>query len=370
VRIHPRAFLLRDALRRAKGWEKVLQHVERCAKCRERAFLLRSPQGRTATPDYGPAIERSFRRFEALSAALGKERSEAPGLLSRLIRLPKGQQQLLIRNSSRYQTWGLFELLIQVGREETFTDPAHAEELLELALDVSGCLDDSFYGKERIEDLRARAWGYIGNARRVNRDLSAAEEIFGEASQRLRKGTEDPLERATHLDLKASLQRDQENCEGSLQCSRRAIAILSRVGETHLVGRALLNLSITYRAARNTKAAFSALKRSLDLVEPAREPRLMLCSVHNLIEYLVSGRRLMEAQGLMARSLQLYQRFREPKVEGHRQWIEARILTGLGRHREAEKLLAGALGGFTKAGASYEHDLAANDLASVRAAVR
>jgi hypothetical protein len=101
VRIHPRDFLLVDALRQAKGWEKVLQHVEGCSKCRERAFLLKSivsRYGKTEAPDYGPVIERSFRTFEALTAVLGRERSAAPGLLARLIVLSSGQQQLFIRN--------------------------------------------------------------------------------------------------------------------------------------------------------------------------------------------------------------------------------------------------------------------------------
>ena len=370
MRIHPRDSLLLDALRHALGWEKVLQHVERCAKCRERVLLLKpsgSLRGHAESPDYGPALERSFRTFEALSAALGKERREAPGLLARLIGLSKGQQQILIRNSSRFQTWGLFELLIQIGREETFTDSAHAEDLLSLALDVSDCLDGALYGKEQIEDLRARTWGHLGNALRVRREFAAAEQAFEEASQRLPKGSEDPLEQAVLLDLQASLRRDQERLEEARRYSNRAITIFGRMGETHLAGRALVNLSTAQEDSGNIEKKLSVIRRSLELVDSAREPRAALCSMHNFIRMLTVAGQLMEAQRVLARSRPLYQRFREPMVQSRRMWIEADLLIALGRYQEAEEMLADARAGFVRAGAAHESGLVSRDLAAMGA---
>lgn len=370
MRIHPRDFLLRDALRRAKGWEKVLQHVERCVKCRERAFVLGSAgslRGRSETPDYGPAIERSFRTLESLQAMLGKERGAAPGLLARLLKLPKGQQQLLIRNSSRFQTWGLFELLIQVGREETFTDPTHAEEILQLALDVSSCLDDSFYGKERIEDLRARTWGFIGNARRVKIELTAAEEAFDEALQRLRSGTEDPLERAVLFDLKASLRREQQRPKEALRFSHRAIKIFHRAGESHLMGRSLVNVAVVHQALGDFKEMLALLRRSIELLDPVREPRVALCAVHNLIDGLTAAGNLMEAQKILSHSRPLYQQFWEPRVQCRQMWTEAKLLAALGHYGEAEELLTTARDGFAGVGAVEESHRISRDLSVIAA---
>jgi tetratricopeptide (TPR) repeat protein len=368
VRIHPRDFLLQEALRRAKGWEKVLQHVEKCAKCRERALLL-GPAGSVPqsadTPDYGMALERSFQIFESISAALGKERSEAPGLLARLLRLSKGQQQLLIRNSSRYQTWGLFELLIQVGREETFTDPNHAEEFLWLAFDVSTYLDASLYGKERIEDLRARTWGYLGNARRVKTELAAAEEAFEEAFLRLRAGTEDLLERAVLFDLKASLLRVQSRFTESLQLSSRAIASFARMGEGHLVGRSLIGAATTLYLQGKAHRALPFISRALVLIDPTREPRLALAALHNLGDDLLTVGRLMEAQKVLAQARPLYQRFPEPWTEFHRHWVAGKLAAQLGRYSEAGELLMKAQRGLNSSH-SPDGELLSRDLESIR----
>src|SRR5437588_3499508 len=97
---------------------------------------------------YEPALERSLRLLQIRSEVLNREREEAPERLARLTGLSSHGRGLLLRNSPSFQTWGLFELLIRAGREETFTDPSQAENFLHLALDVSAHLDSSFYGKE------------------------------------------------------------------------------------------------------------------------------------------------------------------------------------------------------------------------------
>lgn len=62
-----------------------------------------------------------------------------------------------------------------------------------LALLVSDHLSPSLYGLERIEDLRARAWAYIGNSLRVRVNLAGAEKAFEKAFAHLRRGTGEVL---------------------------------------------------------------------------------------------------------------------------------------------------------------------------------
>ena len=108
-----------------------------------------------------------------------------------------------------------------------------------------GFLDTDHTGS-LIEDLRARAWGYIGNARRVRSDLHAAEGAFEEAYLQLEKGTEDPLERAILLDLEASLRRDQRRFDEAYKLLRRAISIFLQSGQKHRAGRSLVNLATVH----------------------------------------------------------------------------------------------------------------------------
>jgi tetratricopeptide (TPR) repeat protein len=328
-------------------------------------WRLRAAPHRRA--DYEAALERSLRSFQRYEEVLNQEREEAPNRLARLGDLSSGGRDLLLRNSPRFQTWGLFELLVRTGKEETFVNPAQAEKLLHLALEVSSRLDSSFYGKERIEDLRARTWGYIGNARRANGDLDASEEAFSEAFLRLPSGTDDPMERAILCDLKASLLRVQQCFEESLRLSQRAIAVFRRLGENHRVGRSLVNMSIAYRFTNNPEKAISLLYQSLDLIDRDHEPRVVLCALNNLSEGLVTADRFMEAQKVVARARPLYRSFPEPMVQSRRLWVEAKIAQGLGHLQTAEELLQQAKVLIFEVGTAFDRSFISRDLDSLKA---
>lgn len=317
--------------------------------------------------DYEAAIERSLRSVQLRWYALRRERGEAPKRLSRLAELSSDGHNLLLSNSPRFQTWGLFEILIRTGWEETFSDPSHAEELLHLALKVSDNLDSSFYGRERIEDLRARAWAYIANTRRVRMDLLGSAEAFEEAFLRLEVGTADPMEQALIYDLKASLLRIQQNFDESLWLSRRAIATYRSVGETHLVGHSLINLSIAHRFMGNPSEAISLLYQALDLIDRDREPRLALCALNNLIEDLAVAERFMEAQRMLARARPLYQRCHEPMMHTRRLWAEAKVAVGLGQIEKADELLQRVQVGVSVAGTALDQSFLSRDVVSLQA---
>jgi tetratricopeptide (TPR) repeat protein len=370
MRAHPHDSLIRGTFGGGgKSLDRVLEHLSRCAKCRERLDRLKSADQRSRwdkeRENYGPALDRSFDAFQLRQATLGKERTDAPSLLDGLVALAPGQRQLLLRNSHRFKTWGLLELLIQRGKEETFTDPRHAEELLQLALEISAHLSSALYGRALIEDMRARAWGCIANARRARMDSTASEEAFKEAFRHLRQGTEDPLERAVLLNLQASLRRVQQRFEESLQLLQQALAAFRKLGETHRASGAMVNVSSAHRFMGNPEQAISLLDQSLRLINPAREPRLTLYALNNLADALSTSGRFIQAQRALLRARRLYQQFPEPQVQSRRLWIEAKIAYGLGRP-EAEALLQEAQRGFMSVSTPYDMDLIFRDLSSLR----
>jgi tetratricopeptide (TPR) repeat protein len=375
LKIHPNDFLLEEYfLSLSDEHRTVVEHLLRCPACRRRYHALRrrvrGPVAQRvaevlrwpgATPDYDSVLQGSAKAAESRSGALLQERAEAPGLFVELTRYPADQQELVLRNSTRFYTWGVFELLIERCWETSINDPVHAEELGRLALRVSEGL--SGYQVELIEDFRARAWAYIGNARRVKSDLHGAEEAFETANLHLRRGTRDVLERAIVLDLEASLRRAQRRFDVAFRLLRRAVVIFRDHGQQHRAGRSLVNLSTIYHQTGELPKAIQTLHEALDLIDPEQEPRLLLCARHNLVDDLAEAGRFLEAQKLYRKARSLYRNFPDAWTQNRRKWVKGKITRGLGQHGLAESLLLAARDGFIAEGIPYDTALVSLELA-------
>ena len=381
VRIHPHPRLLED-LTSSLSQELspvVVEHLAQCASCRQR---LEKILGRHPEPlleklaevvpwpgwveaGYGRAIAAAEMRLLSHMRVLSAERADAPLLLAELLGHPPERREMLMRNHPRFQTWGLFERLIDDVQERGFTDPQTAEELARLALSLADVLDPSYYGAERIDDLRARAWGYIGNARRIRFELRGAEEAFERAEIHLRSGTRDSLERGLLLDLRASLLRDQRQFVAAERLLLRALQIYREVGETHRAGRTLVSLSAVYEQAGTPERALKPLLKALELIDGEREPRVLLIAHHNLITVLAEAGRFMAAQRLLIQARPLYARFSDSRTWHH--WVEGRIARGLGQKARAEVHLQAARNGFLTEGAIYDTALVSLELATLYA---
>jgi tetratricopeptide (TPR) repeat protein len=345
MRSHPRDSLLLEIIRRSgKSLDGLLEHVEGCPKCRQRIAELRKQEGvvrlRPRGEDYGPSFDRASEAVRQRQATLDLERSEAPALLGRLLGLTPERQRLLLNNSQRYQTWGLLELLIARGKEETFTDPEHAEEILQLALGIAGRLPSAFYGDDLVEDMRARSWGYVANTRRVRQDFAAAEEALGEAFLHLASGSEDPLEKAVLWNLEASLRRAQKLFDSSLEISRRAVSIFRRSETPHLLAKALVNRSTIYAHLLKPTQAASILHEALGLIDPTRKPRLALFALHNLVDNLADAGRFTSAQKMLRYARPLYRLSTLPIMSIGYQFLGAKVSYGLGQPESEQRLHA------------------------------
>lgn len=375
MKFHPKDQLLQEALGPVgENTERIRKHLSHCLRCRERLSgltLSDLAHSKTAKLEaYESVLDRCFRDLQSHEATLRSERFQAPGLLSRFLSLPYGRQQILLRNSSRFRTWGFFALLIRTGEEETFRDPKHAEDILQLAIETSLYLNSSFYGSDLIEDMRARAWGYIANARRARMDLPASEAAFGEAFEHLRRGTEDPIERAVLYGLESSLRRVEKRFEEAIQLSKRAMRVFLKAGESHQAGRTLVTLSTTYTYRGDPASAISLLQEAYPLIDRKRDPRLALCAMHNLADNLATTGRFMEAQRVLSQARPLYRQFSEPLVQGPRLWVESKVAEGLGRLEEAIELLSAARSCFAAANSDFDTSMVSRQLDSLRTSTR
>ena len=248
------------------------------------------------------------------------------------------------------------------------SSPSYSEELARLAVLVSECLRPEAYRMELVEDLRARAWAYIGNAQRVRSDLYGAEQSFEVAYYHLQKGTRELLERAIFLDLKASLLRAQRRFDEAVRLLRRAISIFLQEGEDHRAGRSLVNLSTLYDYSGRPEDAIPALSEALGLIDPEQEPRLLLSAWHNLSFVFADLGRFLEAQSLYRKARPLYREFSDAWTQNRRKWLKAKILHGLGQSFQAEALYLAARDGFVEEGIPYDTALVSLELAVLYAA--
>lgn len=370
MKTHPTDLHL-EALYLDLGAERrqVLDHLASCSRCRRRAAELRLPKvGVSDMPDMPESPgEPPDPHVFPFSLVLLQERAEAVDLLMDLLSQPAGRREVSLRVDPQFRTWGFVELLVTRSLEAATQDAEDAEELGRLALEVSALLNPAFYGAEPIEDLRARAWGHVANARRVRSDLAGAEQGFTSAKEHLRRGTQDSFIVATILDLEGSLRRDQRQFDEAARLFNRAAGMFVGHGDLHRCGRSLLKLSTVQYFTGDLEEAMSTLRRSLEHLDLEREPRLRLYAGHNLADYLTLAGRFEEARAVYRETRPLYREFPEPWVKNRRKWVRARILRGLGRPRLAESLLLAVRDGFLAEGVPFDTALVSLEIASLYA---
>jgi tetratricopeptide (TPR) repeat protein len=188
-----------------------------------------------------------------------------------------------------------------------------------------------------VQDLRARAWAHLGNARRIGSDLNGAEQALRRAEALLDEGSADPLEEARVLDFRVSLLSDQGWFEQAADLLDAVIAIYEDVQDQHRKGRALISQGLVLSYAGRPEQAVACLTEGLAAIDWAVEPRLALMARHNLAWSLNDCGRSEEAQRLLERFREEYHSFHDVWSELRLSWLESRIALRLGREEEAER---------------------------------
>src|SRR5690242_3648052 len=161
-------------------------------------------------PDYSPAFRGLSFRLQDHVMEMACQRQQLPALREHLRGLSPDDRRILLRADPAFHNWALGEELIEESRKSLGSDLDRARELADCAAIVTGALESgNGFSDALINDLRARAWGVRGEVLRRLADLRGAGEAFATAEGFLAEGTEDPLEEAGILELKAALYRDQ-----------------------------------------------------------------------------------------------------------------------------------------------------------------
>ena len=339
---------------------EIVRHLLRgCAVCARRAEAARDAERPQGPEVYNELFDRLERQATERARRLEKEREEARPLYTELLKQEAVQGLSQVHSTRRYASLALCELLLQTARDLGAEDPSRARRAAELAVRVAEQLDLEPYGSPVVQDLRAIAWAYFADTVRVQADLRLARSAMETAELLLEQGSGDPLARAELLAFQASLYTYSGRFDEALPLLNRIASTYRRLGDHHLFGRTLVKKGTVLGNAGEAEAAVRLIRRGMDLIDPVREPRLMVCATHNYIWFLQESGRTGQVAGCLDGARRFYQRAGDRRDLGRLRWLEGKISGG----RDAERALLAAREALAREGLAYEAALAAMDLA-------
>ena len=305
--------------------------------------------------DYDPAFDRIHGKIA---------RGEIKGLKDE-VPIPKGIYDhpgvgiLLAGQGTRRGTELLLvESLLRRSRELLARDPERSRRAAELAVETAELLHEGLYGPPVVQDPHAWSW-----TEPVSEKMDRSEErLVTNILDKIRlllAWDPAPPQRAALLALHAFLAGCRGRVDEALRTFNRAASIHRRAGDRHLFGRVLLQKGILLGSRERYEPALRLIRRSLDLVDPAREPRLAVEAVHHLIWFLSRAGRTAEAEASLHAARRLYERAGDRRHQGRLFWLEGIIAV---RPREVEGALVAARDALNREGLGHEAALASLDL--------
>jgi len=122
-------------------------------------------------------------------------------------------------------------------------------DLAKQAREMADQIETTPYGQAFLYDLRARAWGELANAQRVNERYSVAESVLYRARELREQGSGDPLLVARLHEVESSLRRDQRRFLEAGALMGSAHRIYRRIGEHDRARQALKRKELYLRLA-------------------------------------------------------------------------------------------------------------------------
>jgi len=282
---------------------------------------------------------------------LGRARRRAEELFGRLKKRPQEMRLVMVADAEEYQGWALCEKCCDASVREASRDLEAAAAWAQLAQEIA----ERVRGPEGWRQcIRGYAAAHAANAVRVAGEPKAAEAPFEEAKRLWLSGS-DPagvLDPGRLLHLEASLRRDQRRFEEALAC----------LDEAEAVGRqpelAIIQRGFTLEVMGDYEGAVEALLRAAPRLDRQADSVPWYNQRFNLAVNYVHLGRSAEAAALVPEVRDLAAELGDEIFLIRVSWLEGRIAAGLGRTREARRLLGQARREFERLKMSYDLALA------------
>jgi tetratricopeptide (TPR) repeat protein len=295
------------------------------------------------------------------------ETREAPELASLLLGRPHEEQVRLVMENESLHTWGLCQYFLRLSQEAVFQDPVRSVDMAHLAVRLSAHLGEAYH-PDSVANLRARAYAWLGNARRVLGELKAAEHAFTQAEEHLRgSGDEDLRIQAEVFFLKASLRLDQRRLDEAPALIDSSLGLFRQSQDLPGPVKAVLNKAKILQVRGDLDRAIDLLHENATVFEEAGDPRLKANARQSLLSFLTLAGRHEEAQRLLPEVQDLFRKSGEPTDLIKLRWAEASIAQGLGKPEEAEALYREVRSALLDLGKGYDAALVSLDLAALLA---
>jgi len=294
-----------------------------------------------------------------------EDKAQAASLLEELLSHPASRRLLLVLNSHRLHNWFLAELVIARAHDVGFEDPAESLALAELGVALADQLPTAKYGAPLVADMQARAWGVLANSRRITSDLDGAHEAFETALEHLENGTGDPIEDATIAAKRGRYLMARRDFKRSTRLYDRAIGIYRRLGEDHLMGKAMIDKAVACSSAGDIEASIQWNRKGLALIDAELDPRVSLAAKHNLSLLLHRRGDVDQAMSLLQEILPLYVEQNDAMVLLRLRWLEGRLAQAQRQFRRAEDAFREVQKGFLDREIPFEAAIVSFDLATV-----
>ncbi len=356
-----------DLLRREKlapaETRRVVRHLlSGCDACLALARTALLPDRHDL--DYTGLLRRLELALLVADNEVRSERAHAEDLWPVLKPLAPERRLFLVKHDPRFQSWGVYEKLLEEARTAGREDPIQAVDLAHLALGVAEMLDGGSYGEERIADFRAAAYVALGNAKRLLGDLQGAEAALAAAEGHLRQGTGDPLEAVNLISIQSSLQADLGFLEEATALLDRAGRHARATGDRHLEGRIALKQS-SFIGYVDPQRGLALAEQGLSLLESGKDPHLDLVGRHLLAFWSNAVGDPEEAEGIVDTYRYLYAQFSDTFWTGRLLHLEGNIARTRGDLRKAERCFRGLVDLYSRKNFELDLVLAALDLSEV-----
>ena len=254
-------------------------------------------------------------------------------------------------------------LLLEASRAQRHSSPEAMVLLAALAVSHAEAVPVE-EGKGAL-DLQALAWAELGNAHRVAADLALAEAELSRALGYAQRGSGDLLLLARIMDLTASLYTDQRRFPEAYRLLDWMYSIYQSLGERHLTGRTLISKGVTVGYDGDSEQGIRLIEAGLALIDPHRDPALVIAAMHNITSFLIETGRWQEGVRYLEMARPLHALHSDPVFSFKIRWLEGKIAEQSNDLAAAEAAFLESRQGFETEQRPYISAMVSLDLAAL-----